>query len=101
MTYLIDTSQVIKALEVLKNMPQIKPSNIDCFNDDIQCLISTFESSCIIDAEIINLFILLGKKLCDDKLVNYSQSSNYFEVAFEFLETHYKFVSSRVEDDCR
>ena len=87
MSNLIDTSKALKALDVLNRMSQIKLYNNEYFSTDIQNLIYNLEQTNT-HAEIIELFSTLGKKLCDEKIVNSPSNSTHFDIALDFFETH-------------
>lgn len=85
----IDASKILKALDVLNLLSQTKSSNNEYFGSDIQNLISTIELS-VLHIEVIEQFTNLGKKLCNEKLVNNSCNEfDYFDIAIDFFETHF------------
>lgn len=64
------------------------------FSEELQAHIEVLSKTSISKESVAQLAIL-GKCLCDEKLVNCSTKANYFEVALDFLEVHLESLEGR------
>lgn len=64
------------------------------FSEELQIQIEMLSKTSI-SKELVAKLAILGKFLCDEKLVNYSAKVSYFEVAIDFLEMHLESLEGR------
>lgn len=70
------------------------PIGLQFFSEELQSHIEVLSKTSILK-ELVAHLAILGKCLCDEKLVNCSTKVNYSEVAIDFLEMHLESLEGR------
>lgn len=97
MMYTFESGLNIKRIQILREIVLI--SNIDSkklnFAElpslDISTLNNHLNDISINHAGLNNVLEDFGKKLCEEKIVNFASNEQYSEIAIEFLENHIQF----------
>lgn len=68
--------------------------DLQFFSEELQAQIEALSKTSVRN-ELVTQLASLGKRLCDEKLVNCSANANYSEVAIDFLEMHLESLEGR------